>query len=76
MEAFGLVVVGLWLFFLFVGLVGTAFWLWMIIECATKEPDEGNEKLVWIIILIFTHLLGAILYLVIRRPERIRQHGR
>jgi hypothetical protein len=22
------------------------FWLWMMIECATKESNEGNTKLV------------------------------
>lgn len=55
---------------------GTVLWIWMIIDCATNEPSEGNDKIVWILILIFTNWIGALVYLVVRRPQRIRQHGR
>ena len=36
------------LVFLALGAVGTIFWIWMLVECATKEPPEGNDKVVWI----------------------------
>ncbi|HEY0456305.1 MAG TPA: PLDc N-terminal domain-containing protein [Verrucomicrobiae bacterium] len=63
------------LFFGCFGLLGTVLWIWMLIDCATKETDQGNTKLVWILVIIFTHLLGALLYLLIRRPARIRELG-
>lgn len=52
------------------------FWIWMLIDCATNEPSEGNDKIIWILILIFTHWLGALIYLCVRRPERKRLYGR
>ena len=52
------------------GVLGTIFWVWMLVDCATKEPDEGNSKLVWTLIIIFTHLIGAALYFFVRRPQR------
>lgn len=55
------------------GLAATVFWVWMIIECATKEPAEGNDKLVWILIIVFTHWIGAAIYYFVRRPERIAE---
>jgi hypothetical protein len=58
-----------------VWLACSAFMLWMILECATKEPREGNERLVWIIITVFVPYLGAFLYYLVRRPERIRAFG-
>jgi cytochrome c oxidase assembly factor CtaG len=58
------------------GVGGTIFWTVMIIECATKEPDTGNTKIVWIIIVVFTHIIGACIYYFVRRPERIREFGR
>jgi hypothetical protein len=64
------------LFFLtFVGFVlaGTVFWILMIVECATKEPSYGNDKLIWILIIIFTHWIGALIYYFVRRPQRIAQ---
>ncbi len=59
-----------------IGLLGTIFWIRMLIDCATREPDIGNTKIVWILIVVFTHFLGALLYLLIRRPQRIRETGR
>jgi hypothetical protein len=59
----------------FLGLITTVFWIWMIVDCAMHEPSEGNDKIVWILVLIFTQVLGALIYLVVRRPERIRRYG-
>ena len=52
------------------------FWIWMLIECAMKEPSEGNDKIVWIIIILFMNWLGALIYLIARRPKRVAEHGR
>ena len=30
---------------------GTILWIWMIVDCATKEPSAGNDKLIWILII-------------------------
>jgi hypothetical protein len=59
-----------------ISIAGTLFWLWMLIDCATKEPSEGNDKLIWVIIIVFTNLLGALIYFFIRRPKRIQVHGK
>jgi hypothetical protein len=57
-------------------LLATAFWVWMLVDCATKEPDQGNDKVVWILVILFTHWVGALIYFLIRRPERLRDTGR
>ena len=57
-------------------ILGTIFWIWMLIDCATNEPSEDNDKLVWILIIALTHLLGAMLYLFIRRPQRMTLTGK
>lgn len=51
-------------------LAGFVFWLAMLMDCATKESTEGNTKLVWTIIIVFTNIVGAFLYLLVRRPQR------
>lgn len=58
------------------GILGTIMWVWMLIDCATKEPSEGNDKLVWIIIILFTHWIGALIYWFVRRPKRREELGR
>lgn len=59
----------------FLGLAALIFWVWMLIDCATREPSEGNDKIVWILIIVFTNWIGALIYYLVRRPERIRQYG-
>lgn len=54
----------------------TALWVWMLVDCLVNEPSEGNQKLVWVIVIIFTNWLGALIYLFFRRPQRQREQGR
>jgi hypothetical protein len=55
-------------------IVGAGLWLWMLIECATKEPS-GNDKIVWILIILLGGGVGALVYLIVRRPKRIAETG-
>ncbi len=58
-----------------VGLGLMVFWVWMLVDCATKEPVQGNDKIVWILIIVFTHWIGAAIYYFVRRPERQKLFG-
>ncbi len=51
-------------------LAATLFWLWMLVDCALHEPSAGNDKLAWVLIILLTHCLGALLYCWFRRPQR------
>lgn len=46
----------------------------MIADCATK--DKGFDRLIWIIIIGFMHIIGAVLYFFIRRPVGIAKLSR
>lgn len=59
-----------------IGFGGTILWVWMLVDCATKESSEGNEKLTWVLIIVLTHVIGALLYLLFRRPKRVQELGR
>ena len=54
-------------------LLGFLFWVWMLVDCATKEPDQGNSKIVWIIIIVFTNLVGAVIYFFVQRQRRLKR---
>jgi hypothetical protein len=56
------------------GLLASLFWLWMLAECALKEPNT-IEKLVWVIIIAVTPWLGAAICFFARRPKRIREQN-
>jgi len=66
------------LFFLFFGVLGagaTILWVWMLIDCATREPSDGNDKIIWMLVILFTHVIGALIYYFVRRPQRIHLYG-
>jgi hypothetical protein len=58
--------------FAFGGLVGLglfAFWIWMLIDAATRAPTAENVRIVWVLIVILLGPLGALLYLIVQRPK-------
>jgi hypothetical protein len=52
------------------------FYFFVLVDCAKNESEDGNTKVVWILIIIFTAPLGGIIYYLIRRPERLTTLGR
>ena len=60
---------------LVLNVAGFVLWIWMIVDCATKEPSEGNNKVIWILVIVLTGWIGALIYYLVRRPERIRRYG-
>ncbi|MCD4806140.1 MAG: PLD nuclease N-terminal domain-containing protein [Methanococcoides sp.] len=59
------------LFLLFAGIAigSTIFWIWMLIDCVMNKPSHGNDKLIWVIIIVFAQLLGALIYFIFRRQK-------
>ena len=55
---------------------GFILWIWALLDCLQNEPSKGNEKLVWILVILLASFVGALLYLIVRRPKRIEQLGK
>ena len=56
-----------------IGLGGFILWIWTLIDCIQNEPSEGNDKIIWILVIVLTNWIGALIYLVVRRPQRKRE---
>ena len=59
-----------------IAILGSIFWVWMIVDCASNEPTGSNDKIVWLLVIVLVHFVGALVYYFVRRPERIRMFGR
>jgi hypothetical protein len=57
------------------GLIFTLFWIWMLVDCLMNESSQGNDKIIWALVIVLTHFVGAFLYFVVRRPRRIKELG-
>lgn len=56
-------------FFLVVALV-FVFWIWMLIDALMRKKFQ--DKLIWILVIIFLHFVGALIYyfLVYKKAKR------
>jgi hypothetical protein len=52
-------------------ILATIVWIWALIDCLQNPRLDGTEKLVWVVVILFTHFIGAIIYLAIGRQSRI-----
>ena len=73
---FFLPVFAIWLFACCLSIPLLLLWVWMIVDCAKNEKNEGNEKIVWILVIVLAGWIGALIYLFARRPTRKRELGR
>lgn len=66
MELFALgIPLVLFLVILTIALAVFAFWLWMLIDAAQYE--DGAGKVAWVLIILFLHFLGAVVYFFVRK---------
>ena len=59
------------LVFITILLFSIVFWIWMLIDCVTKETDQGNNRLIWVLVIVFTHVIGALIYFFVRKQNRV-----
>ena len=46
------------------------FWIWTLISAVQNKGLTEGEKIAWVLILVFVHFLGAILYFFVGHPKR------
>ena len=49
-------------------LAATIFWVVMLVDAVRREFRDSTMKLVWVLVLLFTNLLGTIIYYFAGRP--------
>ena len=67
---FGILELFLVLFLAPLALLTFAFWIWMLVHAITNNGLTDIEKLIWVIVILFTHFIGAAIYFFVGRPKR------
>lgn len=53
------------------GIAAFVLWVWALVD-VVKVPDDSmfkaGNKLVWVLVIVLTGVIGAIVYLVVGRP--------
>lgn len=62
--------VGPWQILLVFGVLGLILPIVALIDII-KSQFNGNDKLIWVLVVLFLSFIGAILYFIIGRKQRI-----
>jgi hypothetical protein len=52
---------------------GIALWIFALVDCIRVEDDamyRSGTKLIWVLVIVLTQVIGAIIYLVVGRPQQ------
>jgi hypothetical protein len=60
---------GFGLFLLPLVLLAFVFWLWMLVHAITNRGVGEGEKIAWVLVILFLHFLGALIYFIVGRPK-------
>jgi hypothetical protein len=50
-------------------LAATIFWVVMLVDAIRRDFRDNTMKIIWILVIVFTHFIGALVYYFIGRPE-------
>ena len=53
-----------------IGILFLSFWIWMIVDCAKRTFKNSNDKLVWIVVIIFAKIIGALIYFFVVKNRK------
>lgn len=57
-------------FFVLLIILCSILWLWLLIDCIKREFSNPNDKIMWILLFIFTQTIGALIYYLVVKRKR------
>ncbi|MBU1111416.1 MAG: PLDc N-terminal domain-containing protein [archaeon] len=61
-------IIGMLLFFaVFLGMM--VFWIMMIVDAAQRKFKKEDEKVIWILVLAFAGVIGALIYYIVIKSK-------
>jgi len=60
---------GIGLLLLPLTLLAFVFWIWMLVHAITNRGLGDGEKIAWVLVIVFLHFLGALIYFIVGKPK-------
>jgi hypothetical protein len=52
------------------GIIALVVWIWALVDAIGNPSLNPTERLIWILVIVLTNTIGALLYLLIGRNRR------
>jgi hypothetical protein len=59
-----------WILMFILGLAALAVWIWALVDAIQNPALDSTMRIVWVLVIVFTQIIGAIIYLAIGRSRR------
>ena len=65
------IVLGTFFITFVVGIFFFVFWILMLVDVIQRKFKKDSDKIIWILIIVFTNWVGAIIYyFVVKKPNK------
>ena len=64
------VMTGAMLIWLLVVIAWLAVWIWALIDAIRNPALDSTTRLIWVLVILFAQVIGAIIYLAVGRSPR------
>ena len=71
MEIAFILVLAIYAIIFAIGIALMVHWVWMLIDCVQNEPNEGNDKVIWILVIVLAGWIGSLIYYFVRKRSRV-----
>jgi hypothetical protein len=51
-------------------LLSFVFWIWMLVHAIQNRGLSDGEKVAWVLVILFLHFIGALIYFFAGRPRQ------
>ena len=59
-----------WVLMFVLGLAALAVWIWALVDAIQNPALDSTMRIVWVLVIVFTQIIGAIIYLAVGRSRR------
>jgi hypothetical protein len=62
----------LWILMFLLGIAALVVWIWALVDAIKNPALDSTMRIVWVLVIVFTQIIGAIIYLAVGRSGRTR----
>lgn len=55
-------------------LLAVVVWIWALVDAIRNPGLDDTMRIIWVIVILFTWILGAIIYLIVGPSTQARPH--
>ena len=59
----------LFVFIFLLSLIPFAIWIWALVDAIKNPRLSDNERILWVVVILMTHCLGALIYVIVGRNK-------